>query len=59
MMIKFEKIKSFDTKEKLAQYLSDNIFIIFKSTLTKRKFYEETLKMLSEEVIYLDDFNSY
>lgn len=58
-MIKFEKIKSFDTKEKLAQYLSDNIFIIFKSTLTKRKFYEETLKMLSEEVIYLDDFNSY
>lgn len=58
-MNKFEKIKSFDTKEKLAQYLSDNIFIIFKSTLTKRKFYEETLKMLSEEVINLDDFNSY
>ncbi|MBR1453036.1 MAG: hypothetical protein IJ593_00095 [Lachnospiraceae bacterium] len=47
-MNKFNKIKTIESEENLAKYLSDNIFIIFNCSLTKRKFYEETLKMLHE-----------
>lgn len=46
----FNHIKNIETKEEMAKFLSDAIYIIFKCSLTKRKFYEETLKKLNEEV---------
>ena len=46
----FAHIKNIETKEEMAKFLSDAIYIIFKCSLTKRKFYEETLKKLNEEV---------
>lgn len=47
----FAHIKNIETKEEMAKFLSDAIYIIFKCSLTKRKFYEETLKKLNERII--------
>ncbi len=54
-MNNFEKIKSLNDADDMAKYLSNNIFIIFNSSLTKKKFYEETLKFLNERCFYEDE----
>ena len=54
IMSNFEKIKSLENSTEMAKYLSNNIFIIFNSSLTKKKFYEETLNFLNERCFYED-----
>ena len=55
----FAHIKNIETKEEMAKFLSDAIYIIFKCSLTKRKFYEETLKKLSERIVFVDPNKEY
>ncbi|MBO6119512.1 MAG: hypothetical protein J6P02_03530 [Lachnospiraceae bacterium] len=55
----FAHIKNIETKEEMAKFLSDAIYIIFKCSLTKRKFYEETLKKLSERIVFIDPNKEY
>lgn len=55
----FKHIKNIETKEEMAKFLSDAIYIIFKCSLTKRKFYEETLKKLSERIVFIDPNKEY
>lgn len=55
----FAHIKNIETKEEMAEFLSDAIYIIFKGSLTKRKFYEETLKKFNERIIIIDPNKEY
>lgn len=55
----FAHIKNIETKEEMAKFLSDAIYIIFKCSLTKRKFHEETLKKLSERIVFIDPNKEY
>lgn len=55
----FAHIKNIETKEEMAKFLSDAIYIIFKCSLTKKKFYEETLKKLSERIVFIDPNKEY
>ena len=44
-----EKVMSMESEEQLANFLADEIYNIFRSSLTKKKFVEETLKWLKAE----------